>query len=133
MAPADAGVEGPIRLYGRPGWKDVLGEGEDEPAGESARFTREGGMRARPGVHRIPVGAGDGGVKAVGKEPTLESRLSKDGLSDDGNLDGACGIPDKGTAGAELGMGGFAESVEAVREIASEPGPIAGNRARTIK
>ena len=30
-------------------------------------------------------------------------------------------------------MGGFAKSVEAFREIASEPGPVAGNRARQIK
>ena len=30
-------------------------------------------------------------------------------------------------------MGGFAESVEASREIASEPGTVAGNRARPIK
>ena len=39
----------------------------------------------------------------------------------------------KGTAGPELGMGGFAESVGAVREIASEPGSVARNRARPIK
>ena len=39
----------------------------------------------------------------------------------------------KSTAGPEFGMGGFAESVGAVREIASELGPVARNRARPIK
>ena len=49
------------------------GEDEDETVGGSARFAREGGMRVRHGVHRLPVEAGDGGFKAVGMEPTLEA------------------------------------------------------------
>ena len=49
------------------------GEGEDETAGGLARFAREGGMRVRHGVHRLPVGAGDGGVKAGGIAEMLAS------------------------------------------------------------
>lgn len=42
------------------------GEDEDETAGGSDRLVREGGMRVRHGVHRIPVEAEDGGIKAGG-------------------------------------------------------------------
>ena len=46
--------ERPLRM---PWMEGSPGEDEDETAGVSARFAREGGMRVRPGVHRLPVSA----------------------------------------------------------------------------
>lgn len=74
-----SGTSAKVRATFTDALEERLGEAEDETAGGSNRLTCEGGMRVRSGVHCIPGGTGDGGVKAVGMEPTLENRFSMTG------------------------------------------------------